>query len=322
MLRKILFLTICFTFVLGIFTPNAIFASDTDGTIDSTFKYAWGENIGWINFGLYPNGNVHVTDSALSGYAWSEKYGWINLNANGTPTGHVTNNGEGTLGGNAWGEKLGWINFTGVVINPSGNFSGYATISRDSSKISFNCANTSSCGSSNFKLNTDWRPVSTRQTLTLSLSDNIIGFGTLSVAGSRFATPSGGSDTEAEAHTVSISTSASSGYALTVEGDTLTNTNNGAQNISSIGIANTASVPGTEQFGLRMEHSGGSGIVTAPYSDAGFAYDATSSTPSQVASSVSPSIDIYSVRYISNISGTTEAGSYIANLTYIVTANF
>ncbi len=161
-----LLILICFIFTLGILIPNYLFASNTDGTIDSTSKYAWGENIGWVNFGLIANGNVHVTDVGLTGYAWNERYGWINLNANGTATGHVTNDGEGTLGGNAWGEKLGWINFTGVTINSSGDFSGYATIVSDSSKISFNCLNTSSCGSSNFKINTDWRPISTRGAVT------------------------------------------------------------------------------------------------------------------------------------------------------------
>src|SRR5437867_2687672 len=74
-------------------------AQATDGTIDSTFKYAWGENIGWLNFGT-TGGNIKVTDAALSGYIWSENFGWINLN----PTfGGVTNNGSGVLSGYAWG---------------------------------------------------------------------------------------------------------------------------------------------------------------------------------------------------------------------------
>jgi len=50
--------------------PFFTFASTTDGTIDSTYKYAWGANIGWINFGT-SGGNVHITDSALTGYVWS-----------------------------------------------------------------------------------------------------------------------------------------------------------------------------------------------------------------------------------------------------------
>jgi len=124
-------------------------ASSTDGTIDSTYKYAWGKNTGWINFGT-TGGNVHVTDSALTGYAWSDNYGWINLNP--TKSG-VTNDGAGTLSGYAWGENLGWINFNGVTINSSGEFTGSAS-GDVSGQISFDCTN---C-----KVKTDWRPQSTR----------------------------------------------------------------------------------------------------------------------------------------------------------------
>lgn len=160
-LKKRFFIVICLAFILGISNTKVIFASTTNGTIDSTNKYAWGENIGWLNFG-FSGGNVNVTDSGLTGFVWSENYGWINLHANDLSSGNVTNNGEGILGGNAWGQGLGWINFTGVIIDTNGVFSGYATISKDSSKISFNCSNTSSCGLSDFKVSTDWRPVSVR----------------------------------------------------------------------------------------------------------------------------------------------------------------
>ncbi|MEA1937009.1 MAG: hypothetical protein U9N04_02775, partial [Patescibacteria group bacterium] len=42
-----------------------------------------------------------------------------------------------------------------------GYFSGYAT-GDITGQISFNCSNTSSCGSSDFKVRTDWRPASSR----------------------------------------------------------------------------------------------------------------------------------------------------------------
>ncbi len=125
--------------------PLLALASTTDGTIDSTYKYAWSENIGWVNFGTAA-GNVHITDSALTGYAWSENYGWINLNPS---TSGVKNNGEGALSGQAWGENLGWINFSGVGIDYNGNFSGSAS-GTVSGRVSFDCAN---C-----QVKTDWRP--------------------------------------------------------------------------------------------------------------------------------------------------------------------
>lgn len=107
------------------------------GTIDSTNKYAWSNNVGWINFA--PTGDsgsyvgATVTDTAITGYAWSQNFGWINL----SPTNSactvsvdcgVKNTTSGVLSGNAWGENVGWINFSGVTISTStGVFSGTAT---------------------------------------------------------------------------------------------------------------------------------------------------------------------------------------------------
>ncbi len=127
------------------------FASTTDGTIDATSKYAWGSNIGWVNFGT-SGGNVHITDTVLTGYAWSENYGWINLSPS---LGGVTNDGTGILSGYAWGEKLGWISFSGVSISSSGVFAGSAAVSSTpKGSISFDCTNCS--------VRTDWRPASVR----------------------------------------------------------------------------------------------------------------------------------------------------------------
>jgi hypothetical protein len=131
------------------FFPFTAFASQMNGTIDPAHAYAWGNDIAWVNFGT-TGGNVHITDSALTGYAWSSDFGWINL----APThGGVTNDGNGTLGGYAWNENAGWINFSGVTINDSGMFSGVATTTNEGT-IDFNC---SEC-----VVTTDWRPVSVR----------------------------------------------------------------------------------------------------------------------------------------------------------------
>ena len=151
------FLICLFLFFLNI---NLVSASEINGTIDSTYKYAWGENIGWINFACDNNKcNVSVTDTGLSGYAWNSQYGWINLNPS---TSGVKNNGEGILSGYAWSSGIGWIDFNGVTVDSNGDFLGYATIKSDSSKINFNCINAHSCSSSIFKVKTDWRPASTR----------------------------------------------------------------------------------------------------------------------------------------------------------------
>jgi len=132
-------------------------ASTTDGTIDSTYKYAWGENVGWINFGT-ANGNVHITDSGLSGYALSETAGWINLD-------NVVNDGEGNLSGYGWSENTGWIKFNpangGVIINSSGEFTGSA-LSETVGWIIFG---------GDYKVTTDWRPQSARPCVSWTYSD-------------------------------------------------------------------------------------------------------------------------------------------------------
>ena len=123
--------------------PFAVFASATVGTIDSTNRYAWGENIGWVDFGSLA-GNVVVTSTGLTGYAYGENIGWILLDA-------VTNNSQGVLGGYAWSENTGWIDFSHVVISADGTFSGYA-YGENIGNIIF--------GPTNDLVSTDWRPTS------------------------------------------------------------------------------------------------------------------------------------------------------------------
>ncbi len=109
-------------------------------------KYAWSENVGWINFDPGWRSGAQVSSSELTGYVWSENVGWINLspryigkNLSGYNIG-VVNDGNGNLSGLAWGENVGWINFdprypgegrrpnpfAHVRINSDGKFSGLA----------------------------------------------------------------------------------------------------------------------------------------------------------------------------------------------------
>ncbi len=160
--------------------------STPPGTIDSTYKYAWGEKIGWISFNV-TDGNVEVTDSALTGYAWSEKLGWISLNCSntsscGTINYSVINDGAGNLSGYAWGEKTGWISFdptySQIIISPStGEFSGYAW-GEKTGWISFNCSNTGSCGTVNYNVKSDWGGSSETASLISSVFDTGVASGT------------------------------------------------------------------------------------------------------------------------------------------------
>ncbi|MCE7936818.1 hypothetical protein DYH10_03460 [Candidatus Saccharibacteria bacterium CPR2] len=157
------------------------------------------------------------------------------------------------------------------------------------------------------------------ESMTFSISDNTIEFGTLSASDDFFADDSGGNATEVEAHNLVAGTNASGGYGITINGSTLTA---GAYTIDAIGASNTASATGTEQYGIRMTASGGSGTVSTPYAAAGFALD-TGSFPDQVASSTGASANTtYSVRYLANIASNTEAGAYSATMTYVATAIF
>lgn len=134
--KKTLFLYFLIGTAAIIAATNLVSASATNGTIDATNKYAWGPQIGWINFGA-TNGNVHITNSGLTGYAWSQNYGWINLNPS---QGGVKNDGSGNLSGTAWGETIGYVDFGGVKINSSGKFTG-AAASASLGAINFDCSN-------------------------------------------------------------------------------------------------------------------------------------------------------------------------------------
>ena len=55
---------------------------DNDGS-GRLSGYAWGENIGWINFSPTFGGGVCINRKGiLRGYAWGENIGWINFSSN------------------------------------------------------------------------------------------------------------------------------------------------------------------------------------------------------------------------------------------------
>lgn len=158
-------------------------------------------------------------------------------------------------------------------------------------------------------------------TLAFATSANAIGFGALTTANVRYATSDTlGSNSTVAAHTITVSTNATSGYNVYVQGATLTS---GANTIAAIGGSATASTPASEQFGLSVAAAGGTGTATAPYNTANFAYAATGTTQSAVASAAGPSATTtFSITYIANIAAVTKAGSYTTSLTYIAVGSF
>ena len=120
--------------LIGVATP--VYAA----SIDEVDKYAWSENVGWLNVGSV-EGNVNVLPDHLEGYVWSDNIGWIRLGthtaggthsyANSTNTDYGVNrdSSTGELSGYAWSENAGWVNFGATDGNASiavdGTFSGY-----------------------------------------------------------------------------------------------------------------------------------------------------------------------------------------------------
>ena len=135
MVKHIMQMGVVLTICLGLFSLQTALGN---GNIDSTYKYAWSENAGWLNF--HPtHGGVTVHDTYLSGYAWAENIGWVKLGSGTGPYGNTTStnwgvnhdSSTGALSGYAWSENAGWVNFDSsngqVTIDPStGKFSGYA----------------------------------------------------------------------------------------------------------------------------------------------------------------------------------------------------
>ena len=162
--KKYFFILITILFFSAFFVS----ASNINGTVSPSPKWAFGDKLGWINFAC-TNCNVHVTDTKITGYAWSKEYGWINL----SPTNNigVINNCAGVLGGYAWSKSLGWLNFSGASINPNGNFWGETYGGADKAgKINFSCDH---CG-----VATDWQQCALRespaQVVINSITNNII----------------------------------------------------------------------------------------------------------------------------------------------------
>lgn len=133
-------------FFLGILSSSFFACRPTDAVFAANmtggYKYAWSNNVGYINFE-----NVAVADGALSGYAWSKNAGWMRFD----PLNGGVSNNNGDLSGYAWGEQLGWINFNNVSINTAtGKFSGTATGDLVGT-LTFDCP--TYCD-----VRTDWRP--------------------------------------------------------------------------------------------------------------------------------------------------------------------
>jgi len=135
------------------------------------------------------------------------------------------------------------------------------------------------------------------------------------------------SSTNSGVSQLGVGTNGGGGYAITVNGATLTS---GGNTISAL-ASQTASSIGSEQFGLNLRDNAtpnvgtdpdGSGTAT-PTSNYNTADQYRFVTGDIIASkNSSDQFRRYHAAYIANINTATEAGSYTATMTYIATATF
>lgn len=166
------------------------------------------------------------------------------------------------------------------------------------------------------------------ESLVFCVGTSITGQNCATIAGSTvsfgtFSTTSTSTGTSVMA----ASTNAASGYAITINGATLTS---GANTITALSTP-TASTIGSSQFGLNLkdnaipnvgtEVSGpGSGTAATDYNTIDLFKFVTGNTVASAAAATDA--DTFTVAYIVNVPGSQAAGTYTATMTYICTATF
>jgi hypothetical protein len=101
---------------------GSLICSAAATSIDATNRYAYGANLGWMDWtGDTANGAV-TGDYVCSGFIYAANVGWLALGS-GSPTNGiryqnldgsdfgVNHDGLGNLRGYAWGANIGWVNF-------------------------------------------------------------------------------------------------------------------------------------------------------------------------------------------------------------------
>jgi hypothetical protein len=112
---------------IKVLAPNITLAASAitlrpAATIDAVNRYAYGANLGRMDWYADGANGAVIGDYVCSGYLYAANVGWINLGS-GSPTNGircqnlsatdfgVNQDGLGNLRGYAWGANIGWINF-------------------------------------------------------------------------------------------------------------------------------------------------------------------------------------------------------------------
>jgi Bacterial TSP3 repeat len=129
------------TLLTSLLLTGAIMSSSAVTSINLTNNFAYGENVGWMDWrGNVTSGSV-IGEYFCSGYIYAANLGWIRLGT-GAPTNGVQYqnlaasdygvnlDASGNLRGYAYGANIGWINFESLgdpqVDLNTGNLTGYA----------------------------------------------------------------------------------------------------------------------------------------------------------------------------------------------------
>jgi hypothetical protein len=110
-------------------------------TINSANRFAYGANIGWMDWRGDTNNGAVIGEFVCSGYIYAANVGWIHL-GDGTPANTVSyqnnsatdygvnHDGAGNLRGFGYGANIGWVNFENQgaprLDLKTGKFSGFA----------------------------------------------------------------------------------------------------------------------------------------------------------------------------------------------------
>jgi hypothetical protein len=225
-----------------------------------------------------------------------------------------------------------------TVTTKSGDCNGYGT-TLFSAPAQFSVSGNSHLGDANAYSLKRCVTFLRKQGLSVTMSSNSVGFGTLTSSQTSYATSNGlGTTTPlngtSSSFYIDVDNTGNTSYAITVQGSTLTSQQNASNTIASIGAVPQTLTPGTDQFGISVATeciptSSCSSIATStyPYNTSNYAYAGDTGTSTLIATGIQDDTFFsggsrFHFKLGANITNNTAAGNYATNLTVIVTSQY
>lgn len=322
---------------MGIFvSPYAIYASDQTSASFIVRDLNLGTGGGYessASFQLFEGGDLTATGEGSSAsflnrlgfqYYPYVAEGTLDATLNGTDVGLVWTATETALGFNVSGYEVGIASVTGGPYT-------YTSVGTD---LDYTYANLAPGdyffvvrtldGLTNSIAISNEETITVPQTILFSISDNTIGFSTITPSSPRFATgDASGSASDTSAHNLQIATNASLGYSIAYSGTALV----GPEVITEATITNDPDgVQNSKQFAVAFSTDGGA-TITGSYdhdpTPANRNWKFTTSSSDIIAAESAPTaLQTISAYYLANISSLTSGGQYSGIITYVATANY